>query len=75
MVFTKGYYGYQTKTSSDPDANGIRVNHFTWDQVEKSTRLTVDTVIFDCEGCWCDIVAKNKDKFRLGTMLIQFGSF
>ena len=68
-MFTLGYYGYNTKTSVEHVANGIRVNHYTWDQVEKSTGLKVDTVIFDCEGCWCDVVTKNKDKFRLFTIL------
>ena len=59
-----GYFRYQTFTSSDPRAKGVRVKHFTWKQVERATKLRVDTVVFDCEGCWVDVVAKHKGKFR-----------
>ena len=62
--------GYNTRTSDDQDAKGTRVKHFTWNQVEKTTGLVVDTVIFDCEGCWCDVVSKNKEKFKTVNMII-----
>ena len=66
------YLRYQTHTSSDTMAKGVRVKHFTWEQVERATNLQVDTVVFDCEGCWCDVVATNMDKFRFVTCINKF---
>ena len=59
-----GYFRYQTHTSADLQAKGVRVKHFSWEQVERATNLRVDTVVFDCEGCWCDVLANNMEKFR-----------
>ena len=61
--------GYNTRTSSDKGALGVRVQHFTWDQMERFTGLKVDTVILDCEGCWIDLVKENLEKFREATIL------
>ena len=55
---------YNTKTSNDKEAQGVRVKHFTWDEVEKNTGMVVDTVIMDCEGCWTDLVKNNLEKFK-----------
>lgn len=56
--------GYNTQTTADKGAKGVRVRHFTWDFVEKATGLKVDTVILDCEGCWIDVVRDNLEKFK-----------
>ena len=61
-------HGYLTETLDDPGAVGPRVLHFTWGQVESNTGLSVDTVIFDCEGCWWDVVKTYKDQFRQDTI-------
>lgn len=63
-------FTYNTKTSADTGANGVRVKHITWEQVETVTGLKVDTVILDCEGCWIDVVKENLEKFRNVKMII-----
>ena len=42
---------YARQTSTDRAAQGTRVTHFTWPEVESLTGLDFNTVIFDCEGC------------------------
>ena len=61
LVETKSYY---TQTSEDIGAKGVKVKHFTWNDLELETGLKVDTLILDCEGCWVSFVKQNKDKFR-----------
>ena len=56
--------GYGKTTSLDENAPGVRVSHFTWDEIEKMTGLTINTIIFDCEGCMFPILSEYKHKFQ-----------
>ena len=55
------------KRSNNEDRGGgemVRIRHFTWDYVEERTRLRVNTVVIDCEGCWVEFIDKHEDRFR-----------
>ena len=55
--------GYGKTTSLEKNVCGVKVSHFTWDEIEKVTGLKINTIIFDCEGCMFDILSLYKDKF------------
>ena len=54
---------YGKRAVQDLGAEGIRVKHFSWDQVEKGTGLVFDTLVIDCEGCLYGIIEKYREKF------------
>ena len=54
---------YGKRAVQDLGAEGIRVKHFSWDQVEEDTDLVFDTLVIDCEGCLYDIIENYRDKF------------
>ena len=64
MVVLNSTRGYGKQTSADEDSTGTRVAHFTWDDIEQQTGLTINTLIIDCEGCLFDIIATYKHKFK-----------
>ena len=55
---------YNKRAKKDDDMGMVRIRHFTWDYVEQETRLRVNTVIIDCEGCWVEFIDTYEDKFR-----------
>ena len=55
---------YNKRTKKNEDREMVRIRHFTWDYVEQETRLLVNTVIIDCEGCWVEFIDTYEDKFR-----------
>ena len=58
---------YNKRARTDAGEEGgdmVRIRHFTWDYVEQSTQLRVNTVILDCEGCWVEFIEDHKDRFR-----------
>ncbi len=57
-------YNKMTKKDGMEHAEMVRIKHYTWDYLEKETRLRVNTVIIDCEGCWVEFIIKHEDKFR-----------
>jgi hypothetical protein len=56
---------YAKRTSTDPEAEGTKVAHFTWDDIEHQTGLTINTLVIDCEGCLFPLIEMYKHKFRL----------
>jgi hypothetical protein len=56
-------HGYGKVASEEENAEGVRVAHFTWDDIERVTGLTINTIIFDCEGCMFPILSQYKHKF------------
>ena len=55
---------YNKRAKKVEDREMVRIRHFTWDYVEQETRLRVNTVIIDCEGCWVEFIDTYEDKFR-----------
>ena len=55
--------GYAKMTSEDEAVPGVRVAHFTWNEVEQKTGLKITSIIFDCEGCMFPIIAAYGHKF------------
>ena len=55
--------GYAKMTSEDEAVPGVRVAHFTWNEVEQQTGLKITSIIFDCEGCMFPIIAAYGHKF------------
>jgi len=53
--------GYTTWTVREKYMN--QVGHYTWDQVERYTGFTFDTILFDCEGCYNTVIKENIEKF------------
>ena len=64
MVVLNSTEHYSKKTSPDPEAEGLRVAHFTWDDIEQQTGLTINTLVIDCEGCLFPIIDMYKHKFK-----------
>jgi len=66
LVVLSNTTGYAKRTA-EVDANnnneGERVAHFTWDDIEKETGLTITTLIVDCEGCLFSLIETYKHKF------------
>ena len=56
--------GQGRATTEEEGEQGVRVAHFSWDQVERETGLTINTIIFDCEGCMFPILSQYGHKFR-----------
>ena len=56
--------GYNKRSKKEDTGEMVRIRHFTWDYVEEQTRLRVNTVILDCEGCWVEFIDKHEDRFR-----------
>ena len=54
---------YGKATTLEKNARGVKVSHFTWDEIEKATGLKINTIIFDCEGCIFPIMTLYKHKF------------
>ena len=62
---TDAEQGYNTITTEEEFAGkGAWVGHYTWEEVEKTTNMTFNTVLFDCEGCYLKVVKENIDKFK-----------
>ena len=75
MMLLNSTSSYTTRTSDKQGVAGKTIKYFTWDLVEKTTGLKPNVIIFDCEGCWYDVVKENKDKLREGEIFIGwFGS-
>ena len=59
---------YHKKAMRDGSGGGggdmVRIRHFTWDYVEQSTQLRINTVILDCEGCWLQFIEEHEDRIR-----------
>jgi len=55
---------YAKRTSADPEAEGVTVTHFTWDDIEEETGLAINTLVVDCEGCLFQLVDTYKEKFK-----------
>ena len=72
VLATTGYYG--TRTSDKQGVAGTKVKHFTWDMVEKTTGLKPNVIIFDCEGCWYNVVKENKEKLRKGAIFCKLNT-
>ena len=55
---------YAKRTSADPEVEGTKVAHFTWDDIEHQTGLIINTLVIDCEGCLFPLIEMYKHKFR-----------
>jgi len=64
MVVLNTTQHYAKRTSADPEAEGVTVKHFTWDDIEAETGLTINTLVIDCEGCLFDLIDTYKHKFK-----------
>ena len=64
MVVLNYTQHYGKRTSPDQEAEGMKVAHFTWDDIEQHTGLTINTLIIDCEGCLFPMIEMYKHKFK-----------
>eukprot|EP00090_Calanus_glacialis_P019130 TRINITY_DN29471_c0_g1_i1.p1 TRINITY_DN29471_c0_g1~~TRINITY_DN29471_c0_g1_i1.p1 ORF type:complete len:122 (+),score=31.29 TRINITY_DN29471_c0_g1_i1:154-519(+) len=72
MMLLNSTSSYTTRTSDKQGVAGKTIKYFTWDLVEKTTGLKPNVIIFDCEGCWYDVVKENKDKLsQVNTILLE----
>ena len=68
-----GYAKQTIKNGNANEKNIVEIKHFPWSHIEKETKLRVDTVIMDCEGCWVDIVDTYTDRFQTQIKTIILG--
>ena len=63
LVVVNTTQSYARQTSNSPEAEGVKVKHFSWDTLEKMTNLTFNTLVIDCEGCLPHLIETYKHKF------------
>ena len=75
LVVLDSTQGYAKRTSSSSDnvkEEGIKVAHYTWDDIEEQTGLRINTLIIDCEGCLFDLIDKYGHKFdQIKTVILE----
>ena len=65
LIVMSETFGYGKRTAeTGEDVEGVKVAHFTWDDIEKETGLIITTLIIDCEGCLFSLVDTYKHKFK-----------
>ena len=64
LVVLNSTQGYAKRTSTDGSAEGQKVAHFTWDDIEEQTGLVINTLVIDCEGCLLSLIEMFKHKFK-----------
>jgi hypothetical protein len=64
LVVLNSTQGYARRTSTDGNAEGQKVAHFTWDDIEEQTGLVINTLVIDCEGCLLSLIEMFKHKSK-----------